>query len=390
MVLEPWPELARLGHRARAIRDPVKRLRLLRKAMGGHLRCSLRPDVAPRPCGGRPPGPVVAALLLLASAGSVADAVRSVPPPPASPASRTVAAPGVWLVERTPEWELYSNGLRVELRLSVSTRPRLYRVLPRREEDHGLRWQTRPAGIVFHSSESELTSFVPEHTGWMKRQSLDLLAYAHRHHLYHYVVDRFGRVHRIVEESDVANHAGHSIWADSESIYLNLNASFLGVAFEARTGPGAEASDLSPAQVHAGKVLIDLLRCKYRIRPENCVAHAQVSVNPNSFTLGFHTDWVCGFPFRQLGLPDNYLQPPPSMSLFGFAYEAAFFDAADPSLRSALREADDVLGGWAAALGRRPAAWRDVLRRRYRQAAAEAATERAALEAPARSEVLQP
>ena len=56
-----------------------------------------------------------------------------------------------------------------------------------------------------------------------------------RHHrAYHFVIDRFGRVHRIVVESDAANHAGHSVWADSKWLYLHLNDGFLSVAFEAR------------------------------------------------------------------------------------------------------------------------------------------------------------
>ena len=235
-----------------------------------------------------------------------------------------------------------------------------------------------------------LASFAQEHSGWMRRQSLDLLTYAQRRRLYHYVVDRFGRVHRIVEESDVADHAGHSLWADSEAVHVNLNASFLGVAFEARTWGETNADLLSPAQLHAGRVLTDLLRSKYRIAPENCVTHAQVSVNPFNSHLGFHSDWARGFPFASLGLPDNYLQPLPSVSLFGFSYEPAFFEAAGPSLRAALLRAAAEVERQATARNLTTARWRAALRQRYRETAAGAAIERVALEALARLEVYQP
>ena len=31
---------------------------------------------------------------------------------------------------------------------------------------------------------------------------------------YNFLIDRFGRVYRVVQESDAANHAGNSIWAE--------------------------------------------------------------------------------------------------------------------------------------------------------------------------------
>lgn len=250
------------------------------------------------------PQPLLAAVLLLACATSTADALRPAATP-SRPSAVAGTAPEVWLVERTEQGELYSNGLRIDCRLAVSTRPRLYRPLRPDSLERSRRWQTRPAGIVYHASEGELAAFAQEHSGWIRRQSLDLLVYARRHRLYHYVVDRFGGVHRIVEESDVADHAGHSVWADSDGVYLNLNASFLGVSFEARSAGVAGDDLLSPAQLHAGRILTDLLRAKYRIAPGNCITHAQVSVNPFNSYIGFHSDWARGFPFAALGLPDR-------------------------------------------------------------------------------------
>ena len=382
-----WPEALPRERQASKIGDPVERLRLLREVTRDRQESS-SPHRAVPP---RPARPVLAALLLAAFAGTTSDALRPAFSTGFASMKAPAEAPEVWLAEKTTDWELYSNGLRIEYRLAVSTRPRLYRLLPPPgSQDRSRRFETRPAGIVFHAFESELAFFAPEYIGWMKRQSLDLIAYARRRRLYHYVVDRFGRVHRIVEEADVADHAGHSVWAGAEGVYLDLNASFLAVAFEVRTRGEAEAAPLSPAQLQAGRALTELLRGKHRIRPENCLTHAQVSVNPFNSVIGFHADWARQFPFASLGLPDNYLQPPPSVSLFGFAYEPAFFEAAAPSLRAGLLRAEEELRRQAAARNLTPARWRAGLLRRYREAAAEAATERVALEALARLEVYQP
>src|SRR5690606_23860540 len=42
---------------------------------------------------------------------------------------------------------------------------------------------------------------------------------------------------------------------------------------------------------------------------------------------GYHRDWARGFPFEAFGLPDLYSQPPPSITLFGFGYDAEYLRA---------------------------------------------------------------
>ena len=150
----------------------------------------------------------------------------------------------------------------------------------------------------------------------IKRIGKELLLYVRNKRAYPFVIDRFGVVHRIVNESDTANHAGNSVWADSRWFYVNLNASFLGVAFEAYTEP--DQPPVNQAQIHAAKVLTEMLRSKYNVPAENCVTHAQVSVNASSLRIGYHLDWASSFPFDQLGLPDNYALPLPAVSVFGF------------------------------------------------------------------------
>ncbi|SPF33467.1 N-acetylmuramoyl-L-alanine amidase, family 2 (fragment) [Candidatus Sulfopaludibacter sp. SbA4] len=185
---------------------------------------------------------------------------------------------------------------------------------------------------------------------------------------YHYVIDRFGRVHRIVAESDAANHAGNSVWADSRWLYLDLNASFLGVAFEASMQTGQPP--LTQAQIHAARVLTEMLRSKYNLAAENCVTHAQVSVNPENMHIGWHADWGKDFPFREIGLPENYEQPLPSLYLFGFVYDPVYRSVTGPAIWRSLAASEKLVEG--AADQRRMAAgeYRALLRKRYRDLAA--------------------
>ena len=89
---------------------------------------------------------------------------------------------------------------------------------------------------------------------------------------------------------------GHSIWADDQYFYVNLNDSFLGVSFEAQTG--GDGASVSSAQVRSAAMLTEMLRSRYKIPARNCVTHAQVSVNPSNMQIGYHVDWGSSFPFE--------------------------------------------------------------------------------------------
>jgi hypothetical protein len=285
------------------------------------------------------------------------------------PAQSPVSAASVWLVERTSDFELYSNGLRIERDSLSTSRPRLARALRRLP---GGRFESLerpdPAGIVFHSSESEMAPFEASHAEAVKRQGAGLLSYVRNGHLYNFVIDRFGRVHRILEDSEKADHAGHSIWADRNWVYIDLNETFLGVSFEAGgENEMSRGGTLSKAQLHAGRVLTEMLRSRYGIPAENCVTHAQVSVNPSNFRIGYHTDWANNFPFEELGLGNNYEQPLPSVSLFGFEYDDAYLASAGAPLRESLPRSKEEARQAAVRSGLSPTGYRTVLRGRYLQ-----------------------
>jgi hypothetical protein len=234
----------------------------------------------------------------------------------------------IWLADRGPGWELYSNGLRIETADVVQGRPRQFQI-------HDLHHDapadvfTRPVGILFHISESDLWPLEPDFGSRLRNSSTALRHYLQRATAYNYLIDRFGRVFRIVADETAAAHAGNSIWARGDEIYVDLNAAFLGVAFESRW-EGGQVSPITRAQLVAGRNLTNYLRQKFSIAPDMCVTHGLTSVNPRSHLIGYHRDWASGFPFAAFGLPDLYAQPPPSVSLLGFGYDEDFLRAIGP------------------------------------------------------------
>jgi hypothetical protein len=277
------------------------------------------------------------------------------------------ALPHVWQVEANHQFDLYSNGLRIENRFQTSTEERSYLAFPRTQIEARVGQRlTHPAGIVFHTTESHLAPFEEGQNRMLKREGEGLLEYVSRNHSYHFVIDRFGRVFRIVGEADYANHAGNSIWADQTWIYVNLNHSFFGVAFEARSRPKEGELPVNAAQVHAARTLTEMLRARYEIPAGNCVTHAQVSVYPVGRSAGYHTDWVANLPFEDLGLTNNYLRPLPSVTLFGFSATALLEEARDSPLAKGLETAQDQVRAEAAAHNLSEHRYRQILQTRYK------------------------
>lgn len=307
---------------------------------------------------------LVAFMIKLAAGKPEPPHPRLVLPRPA-PASEAAKSIPVWQVEQTADSEVYSNGLRIDTRYTVPNRLRFYLAFPRDAARSGSGVpRSEPAGIVYHTTESCQAPFEAEETPVLKRLGESVLEYVRRRRAYHYLIDRFGRVYRVVAEPDIAYHAGHSVWADDQWFYLDLNNGFLGVSFEALSNPRQAAEAVNPAQVRAAAVLTEMLRSRYRIPAGNCVTHAQVSVNPSNMLVGYHTDWAAGFPFAALGLPDNYQRALPSVWAFGFDYEPDRLLASGMS--PGIEVAQQDLVRRAAAAGMRPAAYQKTLRRQYR------------------------
>jgi len=299
------------------------------------------------------------------SSDALARNARILAPPAATAALPPSDIPHVWPVEQNRDYDLYSNGLRVENDLAVANQPRSYRLIPIRESLESGPLRDQPAGIVFHTTESDQAPFAEDQSRTLQRIGRELLLYVRHKRAYHFLIDRFGRVHRLVVESDTANHAGNSVWADSQWLYVGLNASFLGVAFEAQTQ--AELDPVNQAQIHAAKVLTDMLRGKYNLPAENCVTHAQVSVNPDNMRVGWHTDWGGRFPFRELGLSNNYERPNPGLYQFGFDYDLVYLKSTSPELWKGLDLAEERVRETATRQGVTVAAYKKFLQQRYRE-----------------------
>jgi hypothetical protein len=363
--------------RAETIRDPLERLRFLRNTVDAGV---LVPPVAPirpvRQSRHRMVHAGMAAAALLTAVAFLASPTAStsvgtyqgqflMPPPPPQPAGEE--ARKVWQVEVTPGYETYSNGLRIEKAYATSGNERVpYRVYRRRDPQlASSEMRSGPAGIVYHTTESHMAPFEPEQNGQMRRIETSVLELVRRNRSYHYVVDRFGRVFRIVAEGDMANHAGLSIWADDRYAYVNLNGSFLGVSFETQTRRGEDNPEISPAQIHSARILTDMLRFKYAIPAGNCVTHAQVSVNPANMRIGYHTDWAGNFPFSEIGLGDNYQEPLASVFAFGFDYDSIFVQSTGRRLWQGLRASDEQVTLQASVLGMPVPAYKRILRQRY-------------------------
>jgi hypothetical protein len=377
-----WPHHG-IERRAAKIEDPLERLRYLRQRMERPtdtirvFKWRLSPDFWKT----RGVWIVLSMLVLTAVAwrpghttSILANAGKPVvvPPPlirpPAGPAPAIPSA--VWLVETRDGVENYSNGLRIDTKYAVANEPReKFAVYGYAKTDLGIvDYKTIPAGIVYHTTESHLAPFESGQNRRLMRIGSAVLEYVQSKRCYHFVIDRFGRVFRVVNETDRANHAGNSIWGDDRGAYVNLNDSFLGVAFESATETEDEKAPIAtPAQIHSGRVLTDMLRAKYKIAAANCVTHAQVSVNPSNMLIGYHTDWAGVFPFAEMGLPDNYGSAPASLFAFGFGYDASYVKITGNRVWQGLLLGEDQMQRQASAAGLPPSKYRSSLQQRYRE-----------------------
>ncbi len=294
----------------------------------------------------------------------------------------------IWLVEKTPDREIYSNRLQIITTYAISNLPREYYRFPK-NSDHwppDSKIRDKISGIVYHASESDLYPFMPEMNRSILKYSKRLIKYLLRKKSYNYFIDRFGRVYRLVQEDHAAFHAGNSIWADDEKIYLNLNHAFIGICFEGNDfeeiniknrkksqTKKLKSSLLKPtgissfneAQLRSGKELTDWLRVKYNIPQHNCVPHALISVNPDKRLIGYHLDLSRGFPFAKFGLSDKYQEPLPSMVEFGFLYDSHFEKIFNGKLWNGIGYSEEILQRKARNSGMSLAEYRRSLHQRF-------------------------
>lgn len=312
-------------------------------------------------------------------------------PPPVPLSSEAPSEAGVWIVDRKNDGETYSNGLRIEDRYAVDNLPRgRYKVYARDRLDAAKpEWMENPAGIVFHTTESHQIPLQAGQNRILQRIGMAVLLLVQQNRSYHFMIDRFGRVFRVVNESDIAFHSGNSVWADEKHVYAGLNTSFLGIAFETETKPGEDATSANAAQIHAARVLTAMLRSKYTISGSNCVTHGQVSVNPANGLIGYHTDWAANFPFLELGLRDNYIAPPASIAIFGFGYDPYYVQSTGTRLLPGLLDAENQVRAQAVRLGLPVQRYKALLQLKYLQITATNRMETSAYDTQEKDNVKQ-
>ncbi|HEY6548152.1 MAG TPA: peptidoglycan recognition family protein, partial [Vicinamibacteria bacterium] len=321
-----------LEETSRKINDPVAKLRYLRGSIAEYQDNLTRKD--PKPQRSTPLVASLAATAVLAFGAAAWYFSRPTAAAPETPATLPAVAEAlpalpagtqpasIWLVEKNDASEQYSNGLRIDTTWEVQGDPRRFRAF---EAGRGMREevQDKPIGILFHTSESDIWPLDESFNENLRTSSQNLLRYLQKNHVYNYLIDRFGRVFRVVTDETKANHAGHSVWTKDDAVYLGLNPSFLGVSFETRW-EGGRALPITAAQLAAGRNLTDWLRQRFEIPADMCTGHGLVSVNAKKHLIGHHVDWARGFPFEAFGLPDQYTRQAPHVALFGLGYDTDF------------------------------------------------------------------
>jgi hypothetical protein len=354
--------------RASRIADPVERLRFLRRWLGDQRAWTISPAAESRSFWQRQRLAVlsIAALFILPGSSALNSGRLWTQPPAPAPAAPAVEVAAPWVVESAADHETWSNGLRVERAWEVEGQPRSYAAIDLTKEGFPLtEVSDAPVGLVFHTTESHLAPLEEAGSSKLLSAGAVALAYVREKRGYHYVIDRFGRAWRVVREADAANHAGNSVWAARGRAWLQLNHAFLGLAVEGRSVRGEEAPFITPAQTHTLRLLVEALRGRYRIAAENCITHAQVSVNPANDRIGYHTDWGAGFPYAAVGLPDNYALPLAGLAVFGFQYNPALLEQTGAAYWRGIAAAENAVRQAAAAQGTTAAAYRRLLAERY-------------------------
>jgi N-acetylmuramoyl-L-alanine amidase len=99
----------------------------------------------------------------------------------------------------------------------------------------------------------------------------------------HFLIDENGKIFQLVEEIDIAYHAGFSFWKDN----WGLNKNSIGIEFFSKN---AFEIGFTENQMNSGLELCKYLIKKYQIEKENVVGHCDIAYQPDSFYLNRKQD----------------------------------------------------------------------------------------------------
>lgn len=91
----------------------------------------------------------------------------------------------------------------------------------------------------------------------------------------HYLIDYDGVIYQIVEDNDIAFHAGVSYWDGFDG----LNKNSIGIEF---INSNPFENEFSPQQIQSGVNLASFLIDKYQIKNRYVLGHSDIAYNPDS------------------------------------------------------------------------------------------------------------
>jgi len=109
----------------------------------------------------------------------------------------------------------------------------------------------------------------------------------------HYIIDDNGKIFQLVEENNIAYHAGISYWNGQ----FNLNSNSIGIEFFS-TDP--YKIGFSQKQTESGIKLCQKIVKTHRIMPENIVGHSDIAYNKETGFLNRKNDPSFLFPWQEL------------------------------------------------------------------------------------------
>ena len=91
----------------------------------------------------------------------------------------------------------------------------------------------------------------------------------------HYIIDSDGKIYQLVEECNVAYHAGVSYWRGQDG----LNKTSIGIEFY---NPKPFEQNFTDAQIKSGIILCQDIIKRHNIAPENIVGHNEIAYFPDN------------------------------------------------------------------------------------------------------------
>ena len=122
-------------------------------------------------------------------------------------------------------------------------------------------------------SSKSITSIIIHYTGMQsERESLKRLTYSKSKVSCHYLINRKGKIFRLVDDQNIAWHAGKSMWGK----YKNLNKNSIGIEL-VNKGHRYGYQAFSRIQIKRLIELCKYLRRKYRIKNKLILGHSDIA-----------------------------------------------------------------------------------------------------------------